>query len=309
MKSKHEEAAIQSGARILSLCGCDSIPWDLSYNLLADEFASRGESMESIEFADEVNAEGSGGTLKTMCLGIAGKLAKVDEKDKNMLRRAFGSVVEHEAPMENAISAGITRGIPKPWKMNGDKADADGDTLVEAPFVMSAINYETVGWSHALRKDPRCSYKEQQLVPDFKTGLSGVLGLVVMVTSLLNPITGSLVEKMLPQPGDGPKMEAMENDYFLAVTGTARGSKGTIVQSVLYFNKDPGYMETGRMVAESALCLALEEDAVSKNIAAGTGSSKTGGFFSPGYALRRNLLKRLVDTGCHYEVRVVKEAA
>lgn len=311
MKSRFEEDAVKSGARIVSLCGNDCVPWDLSYNLLADEFAALGdgsERMESVDFADEFVSSASGGTLKTMCLGISGRLAKVPEKDENTLRRPFGSGAEHGAPMENAINNGITRGALKPWKMaGGTKADGDTDGdahAVEAPFVMSAVNYETVGWSHALRKDPRCSYKEQLLVPDFKTGLDGVLTLAVFFTSLMNPLTGGLLEKLLlTQPGSGPEMEAMENDYFLAATGTARGSRGTIIQSLLYYNKDPGYLETARMVVESALCLALDEEAVSENI-----SSTTGGFFTPGYAMRKNLLKRLVDTGCHYEVRVVKEA-
>merc|ERR1712224_1178729 len=137
---------------------------------------------------------------------------------------------------------------------------AGDDALVEAPFVMSGVNYETVGWSHALRKDPKCSYKEQLLVPDFKTGLDTIVTLVVFFTSLMNPLTGGLLEKLMTQPGDGPDLAAMENEYFLAATGTARGSKGTILQSLLYYDKDPGYPETARMVVESALCLALEED-------------------------------------------------
>lgn len=320
MKSLYEETAIESGARIVSLCGNDCVPWDLSYNLLADEFATRGEAMESVEFANEFSSDASGGTLKTMCMGIGGKLAKVAPKDENTLRRAFGSTVEHEAPMENAISNGIKRGVPKPWKLSGDEpggADAGDDALVEAPFVMAGVNYETVSWSHALRKDSRCSYKEQLLVPDFKTGLDGTLTLLVFFTSLMNPLTGGLLEKLITQPGDGPDLKSMEDSYFLAATGTARGSKGTILQSLLYYDKDPGYLETARMVVESALCLALEEDAVSANIAPATETrsdgdsdpSSVGGFFSPGFALRKNLLRRLVDTGCHYDVRVVKEAA
>jgi len=317
MKSKYQDDAVKSGARIVSLCGHDSIPWDLSYNLLADEFASRGESMNSIQFQNEMNSNASGGTMKTFCMGIKGKLAKVDEKDENVLRRVFGSDVEHSPPMENAISNGITRGIPKPWKMKASSATTDDnddneDSLVEMPFVMAGVNYDTVNFSHALRRDPKCSYKEQALVEDYKTGLDSVLGLVIFFSSMMNPITGGLVEKLLPQPGDGPDMAAMEHEYFLAVTGTARGSKGTILQSLLYYNKDPGYLETARMVVESALCMALEEDAVSKNIASASGEGSThtttmGGFFTPGFALRKNLLKRLVDTGCHYDVRVVQD--
>jgi short subunit dehydrogenase-like uncharacterized protein len=248
-------------------------------------------------------------------LGLAGKLAQLDDdKDENILRRAVGSDVEHGAPMENAINNGITRGVPKPWTMNNSAAatsnDDNDDSLVEGPFVMSGVNYEVVAFSHALRKDAKCSYKEQLLLPDFKTALDGVLTLVMFITSLMNPLTLGLIEKFITQPGDGPDLASMEEDYFLAVTGTAKGSKGTIVQSLLYYNKDAGYLETARMIVESALCLALEEDAVSENIAGADSDTTTtvGGFFSPGFALRKNLLKRLVDTGCHYEVRVVKEA-
>merc|ERR1719197_2445268 len=317
MKSKFQEDAIQSGARILSFCGMDCIPWDLSYNLLADDLASRGETMQSVEFSDEVSSNPSGGTLKTMCLGVSGRLAAIEAKDENMLRRPFGSQTEHEAPLENAIHNGITRGVSKPWKVTSTaskKEEAEDDSIVEAPFVMSAVNYEAVGWSHALRKDPKCSYKEQLLQPDYKTALDGALTLLLFFTSLMNPLTLGLLEKLITQPGDGADMAAMEEDYFLATTGTARGSKGSLVQSLLYFNKDPGYLETARMLVESALCLALEEEAVSQNIAEATAVSDAatttpmGGFFAPGFALRTNLLQRLVDTGCHYELRVVREA-
>lgn len=317
MKSRYQEDAVKSGARILSLCGNDCIPWDLSYNLLADEFASTGETMESVEFQNEFSSNASGGTLKTMCMGLSGRLAQVEAQDDNILRRAFGSAVEHGAPMENAINNGIKRGVPKPWKMDASSASGDDsdDSLVEGPFVMSAVNYEAVGWSHALRKDPKCSYKEQLLLPDFKTALDGVLTLLMFFTSLMNPLTLGLIENLITQPGDGPELVAMEEDYFLAVTGTARGSKGTVIQSLLYYNKDPGYLETARMVVESALSLALEEEAVSENLRAArvepssdATTGVVGGFFAPGFALRKTLLKRLVDTGCHYEVRVVEDA-
>jgi len=334
MKSKHQHTAMQSGARILSLCGNDCVPWDLSYNLLADEFGASSasastsasstsdiETMESVEFGNEFSSSASGGTLKTMCMGISGRLATVDASDETILRRTSGfgagNDKEHTAPMENKISFGIKRGVPKPWKMN----ESDDNGVVEAPFVMSGVNYEAVGWSHALRRDSKCSYKEQLLLPDFKTALDSVLGLALFFTTLMNPITGGLLENYLvTQPGDGPGLKEMQEDYFLAVTGTARGSKGSIVQSLLYYDKDPGYLETARMVVECALCLALEEEAVSNNIAEATASDShdknkdkdtavVGGFFTPGFALRKNLLKRLVDTGCHYEVRVVRDAS
>ena len=63
--------------------------------------------------------------------------------------------------------------------------------------------------------------------------------------------------------------------------------------------------------------MALEEDDVSKNVGVKTpaksvsdsnSDATVGDFFSSGFSLRKTLLKRLVDTGCHYEVRVVQEA-
>ena len=308
MKSKYQQDAIDSGARIVSLCGNDCVPWDLSYNLLADEFASTDETLESVEFQNEFSAQASGGTLKTMCMGLSGRLAQIQPHEENLLRRPFGSASEHGPPMENAINNGIQKGVQKPWKMTNDATDQE-DSLVEGPFVMAAVNYEAVGFSHALRKDPKCSYKEQLLLPDFKTALDGSLTLLLFFTSLMNPLTLGLIEKLITQPGDGPDLRSMEEDYFLAVTGTARGSKGTVIQSLLYYNRDPGYLETARMLVESALCLALEEEAVSKNIAevVGETTQASGGFFSPGFAMRKNLLQRLVDTGCHYDIRVLKD--
>jgi len=231
--------------------------------------------------------------------------------------------------MENKISFGIERNVPKPWKMTTtNNNNENSDNVVTAPFVMSGVNYESIAWSHALREDPTCSYKEQLVQPDYKTALDGVLGLVMFFTSLMNPITGKLIENYaMAKPGTGPSMKEMNNDYFLAVTGTAVGTKGTIIQSLLYYNKDPGYLETARMVIECSLCLALEEKDVSKNIVdSGSGSDNNnstnnddgddddstnimGGFYTPGFALRRTLLKRLVDTGCYYESRVVQEGS
>jgi hypothetical protein len=224
--------------------------------------------------------------------------------------------------MENNISFGIESSIQKPWKIMNTSKTADendnnsnNDKIVTAPFVMSGVNYEAISWSHALRKDPSCSYKEQLVQPDYKTAVDGVLGLIIFFTSLMNPITGTLIENFIvTKPGDGPSMYDMTNKYFLAVTGTAYGNKGTIIQSLLYYNKDPGYLETARMVIECSLCLASEEeennndndDDDGKNKI--TGSDSGGGFFSPGFALRKTLLKRLVDTGCYYELRVVQEA-
>jgi len=320
MVAKHRETAKFTGARILSLCGNDCVPWDLSYNLLADKFRganngnSNKETLERVEFYNEFLSSASGGTLKTMCMGLRGGLSKAP--DDKILRKIVGSDKEHSEEMSNECKPFIKSSVRKPWTYDGDDNNnndnaSDDDLLVEAPFVMSGVNYEAVGWSHALRRDAKCSYKEMQLVPDYSTALDGVASLLVFFTALANPLTGRLFENyLLTQPGEGPGMKEMTDDFFLALTGTAYGSNGSVYQSLLYFDKDPGYLETARMLTECALCLALEEEAVSEQLLSGEAiqDPSEGGFFTPGFALRDSLLKRLVDTGCKYEFRVLKEA-
>jgi short subunit dehydrogenase-like uncharacterized protein len=81
---------------------------------------------------------------------------------------------------------------------------------------------------------------------------------------------------------------------FLCVHGVAIGMNGSRAESVFYLNKDAGCIETSRMVVESGLCLALQEDALPS---AGMG----GGFMSPATGLGNVLLDRLIKTGAYFE--------
>ncbi len=55
---------------------------------------------------------------------------------------------------------------------------------------------------------------------------------------------------------------------------------------------DPGYGETSRMVAESALCLALDHDSL----------PRTGGVLTPASAFGMRLVERLQEAGLVFEV-------
>ncbi|KAJ1483384.1 hypothetical protein T484DRAFT_1800487, partial [Baffinella frigidus] len=65
------------------------------------------------------------------------------------------------------------------------------------------------------------------------------------------------------------------------------GSKGSKVQSELYFDKDAGYTETARMLVESGLSIALENARLPSN----------GGILSPASCQGSVLLERLQATG------------
>jgi hypothetical protein len=60
MIDQHDDTARQSGARIVSFCGHDCVPWDLLVLQCSNHLKKKGERLESISFYDEINAGPSG---------------------------------------------------------------------------------------------------------------------------------------------------------------------------------------------------------------------------------------------------------
>lgn len=76
MIAEHDDAARASGARIVHLCGHDSVPWDLSTLMLAKALKAGerggqngGEELQRVDFFTDIRSAPSGGTLET-ALGI-----------------------------------------------------------------------------------------------------------------------------------------------------------------------------------------------------------------------------------------------
>jgi short subunit dehydrogenase-like uncharacterized protein len=135
--------------------------------------------------------------------------------------------------------------------------------------------------------------------PDWKTAWVSYTSLIIFGSLLMNPVTASLMKRhVLPKPGEGPSMNKMLHSNFLCVSGVGVGTAGNVAESVMYFPKDPGCMETARMLIESALSLALQEDELPV-------SSSGGGFWTPSTGMGQVLLDRLVATGTHFEAQVV----
>jgi short subunit dehydrogenase-like uncharacterized protein len=176
----------------------------------------------------------------------------------------------------------------------------------DAPFVMALINSEVVGWSHALRSTQETTmleYREAMVQPDFKTAFVNHFGLIMFSSLMFNPITRHLLKSfVIPKPGEGPSMKVMDQVHYLCILGEGIGVNGNRVESIMYFSKDAGYLETARMLVEAGLCLALQEDQLPQ-----VGGETGGGFSTPSTALGNVLMARLLDTGTTYSYRVVKK--
>jgi short subunit dehydrogenase-like uncharacterized protein len=160
---------------------------------------------------------------------------------------------------------------------------------------MAVINAEIVKRSVALRQmSKNVRYVELQVSPDFKTAFCNQFGIIAFVTALFNPITRYILTLVLPGVGEGPPRGAMEMG-FLAVSAEGIGSQGTKIQSLIYFPRDAGYLDTARMVAESGLTLALDSNKLSPD----------GGFFTPSTGMGNVLLNRLCRTGTSFALKVL----
>lgn len=293
MIMKFDSIAQDTGAKIISLCGHDSIPWDLSYWKLSKMLKEDcQDSISAVRFYDEIKGGVSGGTIDTMLTFVEGKYVEPRFDFDPYLRKADGSK-----------SSNKTKNISSQLPSRMDVSDVDPNTKERKwtnPFVMASVNAEVVKRTHAMNENvqegQKLTYNESNVQKSFKEAFVTWFSVVFGATGLLNPITGTVLKKVLPKPGQGPSPKEMKHGYLL-LNGVGEGVKGSRVESALYFPLDAGYKETARMVCEAGLCLSFDSDKLPVS---------SGGFYSPATAMGDVLLDRLCRTGSKYASRVVK---
>lgn len=287
MIMKWDKKAQETGAKIVSLCGCDSIPWDMTYFKLAQMLRDDCEDpIAKVRCYDEMKGGVSGGTIDTMLTFIDGQYKEPKFSFDPYYKKADGSKSKNKT--KDLSSQFISQ-----------KKEDNSEVKWANPFFMSSVNSEVVKRSHALDdsvEEQALTYAESNVQVSFKEAFVTWFVTLFGATALLNPITGLPMKKfLLPKPGEGPVEKDMEYGYLL-VSGVGEGAKGSKVESEFYFPGDPGYKETARMVSEAGLCLALDSDKL---------PVQGGGFYSPSVAMGDALLERLCRTGCKFASRVV----
>jgi len=94
---------------------------------------------------------------------------------------------------------------------------------------------------------------------------------------------------ILPKPGEGPSPKTREKGYFkLELAGLAEDK---ILRVRVSCKSDPGYSGTALMIAESAVCLALDEESLPQIF----------GILTPASAMGETLINRLKKAGMEFE--------
>lgn len=285
MISKYEEQAQESGARIVHCCGFDSIPSDLGVWFLqknAEEVF--GEPCQSVRMRVKVAKGGlSGGTFASM-INVA-KEAAADPKLRKELANPFSL-----CPPEHRSQA-------RQPALKSAEFDRDFNAWL-APFVMSTINTRVVHRSNALqnaRYGKEFTYDEAMMTGRGSKGrltaygVTAALGTFVMA-SAIKP-SRWLVEKLVPEPGQGPSQEDQDKGFYdLRFIGRTADDKAIITK--VTGDRDPGYGSTGKMLGQAGLCLAFD---IKDEVA--------GGFWTPASAMNGKLVERLTShAGLTFEV-------
>jgi short subunit dehydrogenase-like uncharacterized protein len=287
MIDRHHARAVETGARIVHCCGFDSIPFDLGVLMVQTAMKDRHgvRCVECKSFAGEQSGGVSGGT-------IASAMNLMDEASRDRNVRRIIADPYSLTPGERGPDGPDQRGV---------RFDRDINRWT-GPFVMAAINTRVVRRSNALLgyawgRDFR--YSEAMSMPNAvaATMLTAGLGTFVGLAAI-KPIRG-VMKKMLPAPGEGPSKEKRDKGFFkVRVVGTSETNNGTPPTKLLGIvagTSDPGYGETAKMLAESAVCLAKDR------------LDAKGGVLTPASCMGMTLVERLRKAGMTFEVQPLGE--
>lgn len=280
-------AARSSGARIVHTCGFDSIPSDLSVLLLHRhaEATGAGELEDTTLVVTALRGGVSGGTVDS----LRGQLdeAKRDGETRRLLFDPYSLSPDRAREPDLGRERDPTGVVHDP---------ALGGWL--APFVMGTINSRVVRRSNALQGHAygrRLRYRELMLGgrpplgPLKAAGISA--GLAALVAGMALPPTRLLLDRLLPDAGEGPSEELRERGFFRIDTHT-RTSTGARLRCRIAASGDPGYKATAVMLGESALALALDTDRL----------PDAAGVLTPATAMGTVLVERLRAAGQSYDV-------
>ena len=281
------DTAVRSGARIVHSCGFDSIPSDLGTLLVAEAAAADGAGdLEDVTLVVRAMRGGlSGGTLASM-------KTQLDEMRADRDRRRVASDPYALSPDRSAEPD-----LGRQPDVSGVRFDRDLGCWI-GPFVMAATNTRVVRRSNALLDYAYGRTMRYREVQGFGSGpgspvLAGAMtaGIAAFAAGMAFRPTRTLLDRVLPEPGEGPSDKTQQAGYFrIDVVGrTATGARYVCHVSA---PGDPGYAATSVMLGESALCLALDRERLPERA----------GVLTPASAMGDLLVDRLRAAGHSYDV-------
>lgn len=247
---RFDAPAKASGARIVHTCGFDSIPSDIGVLVLHE---AAGELTDTTLVVRRLKGGLSGGTLASL-KGVVDDIRK-DRSLLKVLQDPYALSPDRRAEPELGNEADL-RGA--------EHSDELGTWF--GPFVMAGVNTRVVRRSNALAGWAYGRGFRYREVTDFGPGAAGRAkalgmggGMVALTAGLAIPPSRFVLDRVLPDPGEGPKEDLVRHGFF-RIEIHARTPAGERWVCRVEAQGDPGYGATSVMLGESALALALDSD-------------------------------------------------
>ncbi|MER5736385.1 saccharopine dehydrogenase NADP-binding domain-containing protein [Streptomyces sp. NPDC002262] len=262
---RHDARARETGARIVHACGFDSVPHDLGV-LFTVEQLPEGVPLRVDGFV-RAGAVFSGGTFASALTAFG--------RGRQMLRAARERRLH--APRLVGRRARAPLGAPRFSTETGTWA-LPLPTLDPQVVARSAAALERYG--------PDFRYRHYASVKTLPMALGGTAALGAAVAAAQVPAARRWMMDRY-EAGSGPSAERRARSWF-TVRFVGEGGGRRVLTEVA--GGDPGYDETAKMLAESALCLALDP------------LPKTAGQVTTAVAMGDALIARLRAAGLRFRV-------
>lgn len=268
MYLKYHDEAVETGARLIHCAGFDSVPHDLGALFTVRQLPSDGPI--SVTGAVRANAEFSGGTFQSAIGGFSA-LSEMQKLSKRRRER------EQLAAPKDGRRAKPIFGKPR-------KDPSTGRWLAALPTIDPQI---VVRSAAALPEyGPDFTYEHTMSAKRITTIAGMGIGMgALLVAVKIPPLRNQL--KKFKAAGTGPDEARREKSWFVVRFNGAGGGKRVVTE---VRGGDPGYDETAKMLAESALSLVFDDN------------PDRAGQLTPAAAIGDNLLDRLQAAGITFTV-------
>lgn len=278
---RYHTQAVANGTRIIPCCGFDSVPSDLGTYLVVRHLQREmGVSCKGVNAYFQAFGGFNGGTLASAF----------------NLYDSPGAAQMNDPFLLNPSTSHSQAEVDRNRDLQTPSFDTNLNTWV-APFFMGVVNTRIVRRSSALYEELQEPYGADFTYQEYlkfdeplawlkATGVTA--GLALFTGILQQPQVRGLLQPFLPQPGEGPSEQTMNEGWFSCeLVGTAMD--GRKVQGLIRDQGDPGNRATVKFVCESALSLALQTN----ELPGGT----QGGILTPATGLGNVLAERLRRAG------------
>ncbi|QZY29577.1 saccharopine dehydrogenase family protein [Nocardioides coralli] len=264
MYVEHHETARRSGARLVHSCGFDSIPYDLGVYYTVTQLPD--DQPISVRGVVRAGGRPSGGTFQS-ALTQLGRARQM---------RAASTARRQAEERTGSRSSRAVRGRP-------GRDSLLGYWLLPLPTIDPLVVARS---GRALPAyGPRFRYSHFAGTKTLRHAAAGAaVATGIGVMAQLPPLR-KRAARLIPA-GEGPDDAVREKSWFTVDIVAECGER---VLHTRVSGGDPGYTETATMLAESALCLALDDN------------PDTSGQVTPAVAMGDRLLARLQEAGIRFD--------